>query len=475
MTNVAKFRSATSSKLILLDAAGRLRKIEHWWDTRAGGTDYDPTYNSEAILGANYGYELSGLNRGLRTNATFIKKNPSGTSFVNDWMEVYEYQESSVGSTKTRDFLTKFTTTDGLGTPMTSWTYDAAGNRSWHTVDNLNLLTANGSNAYTNDILGNRTSWTPSGGTARTYAWDAINRMTAYTNPSGTTTYTYRADGMRVKKSSTSATTLWRYDGQMPMEEATGTSVTSYGLGARGLDILGKDGNISFPVYDGHGNMVATLARNGTGYTVSNRRSFDPWGNVRLGATTGDPKGRYCASLGHIADDESGLTYMRARYYSPGDGRFISEDPARSGWNWYAYCRADPVNRVDRSGRVDLLGNEGLQILGVLTAVIPAIGVWATAINQGGNARVVALTAIFFMIAYYGLDMNDRLGPPTLVRCLGDMLFGKLAEVSMLTLFGDFTKQASDPGGARQSSLAISSYCMLLLAIIAIDSSGLAG
>ena len=56
-------------------------------------------------------------------------------------------------------------------------------------------------------------------------------------------------------------------------------------------------------------------------------------------------------NLGHKQDDESGLTYMRARFYEPGSGRFVSEDPSRKGANWYVYCSSDPVNYGDYSGR----------------------------------------------------------------------------------------------------------------------------
>jgi RHS repeat-associated protein len=74
--------------------------------------------------------------------------------------------------------------------------------------------------------------------------------------------------------------------------------------------------------------MVSTLSYSGSSASLSNQRAFDAWGNIRNSDTSGDPKGRYCASLGHKADDESGLTYMRARYYDPGCGRFVSEDPS---------------------------------------------------------------------------------------------------------------------------------------------------
>lgn len=131
--------------------------------------------------------------------------------------------------------------------------------------------------------------------------------------------------------------------------------VTRNGLGARGIDVIEKttaSGTVTaFPVYDGHVNMVATLARSGTGFAVNDRRSYDACGAVRTGNATGDPKGRYVANLGHMQDDESGLVYMRARYYEPTTGRFVSEDPARDGTNWFVYCRNNPISLADADGR----------------------------------------------------------------------------------------------------------------------------
>jgi RHS repeat-associated protein len=97
--------------------------------------------------------------------------------------------------------------------------------------------------------------------------------------------------------------------------------------------------------------MISTLNKQGTGgFAYSALRTFDAWGVIRRGAQTGDPKGRYCANLGHKQDDESGLVYMRARYYEPGSGRFISEDPEMQGRNGFLYARDNPVSFVDSSG-----------------------------------------------------------------------------------------------------------------------------
>jgi RHS repeat-associated protein len=59
-------------------------------------------------------------------------------------------------------------------------------------------------------------------------------------------------------------------------------------------------------------------------------------------------------------DKETGTIYLRARYYNPAVGRFISED---SVWgkdtdplslNLYTYCENDPVNQIDPSGHEGL-------------------------------------------------------------------------------------------------------------------------
>lgn len=266
---------------------------------------------------------------------------------------------------------------DVLANANQNWTYDAAGNRISDTAqpgtwsyDNLNRMTASPGATYVHDVVGNRTY--KAGAFDEFYTWDSVNRMTSHENGSAAnyavTSYKYRADGMRVSAEKDTQVDPWvkrtYYDGQMPIEEDThaqnnpGLVVTQNFLGARGLEAMTtKVGNnaptTSYPLYDVHGNMVATVQKSGSGtsWTIQDERSYDVWGSVRSGIATGGPRGRYCANLGHVQDDESGLVYMRARYYEPGSGRFISEDPAYDGFNRYHYCRSNPTNYKDKSGK----------------------------------------------------------------------------------------------------------------------------
>ncbi len=56
---------------------------------------------------------------------------------------------------------------------------------------------------------------------------------------------------------------------------------------------------------------------------------------------------RYCCEY---YDPELKAIYLRARNYRPEYGRFLSEDPAGDGTNWYAYCANEPVDFIDPSG-----------------------------------------------------------------------------------------------------------------------------
>ena len=58
---------------------------------------------------------------------------------------------------------------------------------------------------------------------------------------------------------------------------------------------------------------------------------------------------------GYYYDTESGLYYLQSRYYDPVTGRFVNPDSLIDtsnvlGFNMYAYCGNNPVNRFDPSG-----------------------------------------------------------------------------------------------------------------------------
>ena len=72
------------------------------------------------------------------------------------------------------------------------------------------------------------------------------------------------------------------------------------------------------------------------------------------GSTAGVPFG-FVGGADCQTEADTGLVLMGHRYYDSRVGRFISQDPAGDGDNWYAYCDNDPVNELDPAGLFEQL------------------------------------------------------------------------------------------------------------------------
>lgn len=86
--------------------------------------------------------------------------------------------------------------------------------------------------------------------------------------------------------------------------------------------------------------------------TPVNKYAYDPFGAVVNQVEAVPQPFKYVGQFG-VMVEPNGLYYMRARYYDPKVGRFISEDPigfAGGDVNLYAYVANNSVNRFDPFG-----------------------------------------------------------------------------------------------------------------------------
>lgn len=83
-----------------------------------------------------------------------------------------------------------------------------------------------------------------------------------------------------------------------------------------------ETGGIYYYLYNRHGDVVQIVDTNGN---IKNSYDYDVWGNFLKKEETIENSITY---FGQTFDEETGLYYLRARYYDPTTGRFTQQDPA---------------------------------------------------------------------------------------------------------------------------------------------------
>lgn len=271
------------------------------------------------------------------------------------------------------------------------WTYDKVGNRLTQVVtagaaaavttrytydanDRLLTETAGGvQTAYAYDANGNTIS-KGSPGTLTEYAYDDANRLIEARTPDGTTRYVYNADGLRVRSTHTptggTATTTWYlqdsgYAYAQVIEQHVGDSVAQKRLAAT---LTFADELVSQTRYDEQGApTTAFVQMDGFGSTrwvtdaagsITDSIDYDAFG-VEIGRTgSSDVEHLY---RGERWDANVAAYDLRARLYTPGNGRFLTQDSFvgfdqdPQSLHKYTYTHNNPVNGTDPSGHLTLM------------------------------------------------------------------------------------------------------------------------
>jgi RHS repeat-associated protein len=118
------------------------------------------------------------------------------------------------------------------------------------------------------------------------------------------------------------------------------------------------------------------------------------------------PETRGYEYTGKKRDSATGLYYFAQRYYDPEIGRFITEDPAKDGMNWFVYCRNNPLKYVDPDGCIVSTVTGGLTggIIGGISALIQRKNVW-TGIISGFTSGAILGAAIDITVATGGTGL----------------------------------------------------------------------
>jgi len=174
-----------------------------------------------------------------------------------------------------------------------------------------------------------------------TYTWNVRGQLAAVT--AGNASFSYDPLGRRTSASTNGATTQYLYDGLNPATIA-GNLVLASDRIDEVFALISSSGTTSY-LRDALGS---TIAETNTSAATTASYYYSPYGDTTISGTSTLPM----QFTGRDNDGPTGLSYYRARYYSPQFGRFIAEDPLgiAAGSNFYAYVNGDPIDLDDPFG-----------------------------------------------------------------------------------------------------------------------------
>ena len=211
--------------------------------------------------------------------------------------------------------------------------------------------------AYTYDANGNQITKVTDEKT-ETNTYDGLNQLIGFTDGETVANYTYDVDGLRLSKTVDGVTTKHVWDGsQQIIADVVDGQFYEADCYLRGTNLVatysyenGAKSDYIYYTQNAHGDVVNLTDADGE---VVKSYTYDAFG-VEKGIDDADTNAfRYC---GEYYDAETGTIYLRARYYNPTTGRFISRDSFAGrvsdplSFNKYTYCHNNPIAFFDPQG-----------------------------------------------------------------------------------------------------------------------------
>ena len=343
------------------------------------GYGYDDNGNiaSATLNGKWTGYTYDALGQLIQVNdRNDTRSGESGTT----WKYTYDLGGNIL---KKERFAYNDTTT-----PLETVTY-TYGDANWR-----DKLTAVNGNAIAYDAIGN-----PLNDGTWTYTWQNGRQLQKMQKAGVTAEFVYNADGLRVQKTVNGVVTDYVLHGKNVVHMKRGNDELHFFYDAQNRPAVVVYNNVPYAyVKNLQGDIVALL--NGAGNVVVSY-AYDAWGapigkSGSMAETLGSVQPfRY---RGYVFDEETGLYYLRSRYYNAERCRFVNADIDMGNYNevlstnLYLYCLNDPVDRIDEFGLASRLAVLQKRVVNMFTIALYSV---LTQRENEHEAEIVTVSEMF--------------------------------------------------------------------------------
>ena len=349
------------------DLAGHLESVTDW----LGGTttfSYNPDSNLETIAfpGGTGNLDEYAYDRADRmSEANFAKgaETLASLAYSRDPLGQIE-KEARAGLPGAEEVSYGYDENERLAKAgAESFEYDPADNLlkglgSTNAYDAASQLETGTGVTYSYDKLGERIKSTPGSGSATSYKYDQAGNLVSVKRPEEGETaeiaesFAYDGTGLMASRTTglTTGYLTWDASAVLPSLLTDGENSYLYGPGGLPIEQISKEE----PTYLHHDQLGSTRLLTDTGGESSATFSYGAYGGVEGSTGTATtPLG----FTGQYTDAETGLQYLRARFYDPATAQFITRDPlVGTTREPFVYGESNPTRFVDPSGMGICLG-----------------------------------------------------------------------------------------------------------------------
>ena len=218
-----------------------------------------------------------------------------------------------------------------------------------------------------------------------TYTWENGRQLRRMACDATIAEFVYNADGLRVQKTVNGVATNYTLHGKNIVHMIKGNAELHFWYDAQNRPAIVEFNGTKYGyLYNLQGDVIGLIDSANTEVV---KYTYDAWGKpLSVTGSLANTIGYYnpFRYRGYVYDVETGLYYLRSRYYNPSWGRFVNADNFVKN-SLFAYCLNNPIVNCDENGSSEVFQFAAMGIGNVVCASLYGGGGYVPYIFEQNN------------------------------------------------------------------------------------------
>ena len=221
-----------------------------------------------------------------------------------------------------------------------------------------------------------------------TYTWENGRQLRRMACDATVAEFVYNADGLRVQKTVNGVTTNYTLHGKNIVHLTKGNAELHFWYDAQNRPAIVEFNGTKYGyLYNLQGDVIGLI--DGANTEVV-KYTYDAWGKpLSITGSLANTIGYYnpFRYRGYVYDVETGLYYLRSRYYNPSWGRFVNADNFVKS-SLFAYSLNNPIVNCDKDGNSEIFQFASMGIGNIICASLYGGGGYVPCTFEKSNGIV---------------------------------------------------------------------------------------